>query len=836
MSAGEMSEGLGKRLTYLVDRLEETTRELTRADVQLAALGLQKRQAVAAFNFIRIMHERTVEATTVDDLCASVVEAITSDLAMDAAAVLDVDTETGKGSVLASSGFPDGTRLSQILSDSALLEPGYISSESPLQPSRDHLKESLGFPHSIWYPETDMSGRAWVLLAANRREDLSLKQPFTEATLEILGAVSSSLLSQRARILHTQEMVRQREQRIEFLAEIIRTSPLSVVVLDRDWVITYVNPAAETLYGYEAGELIGKTPDILNSDSGSTAVQRSVISAVGRGEIWRGEIVSRKKNGDRLDLHASIYGLKDSSGETFVYVGFQEDIGDRIRSETALRRSERRYRALADLLPQVVCEADQNGVLSFVNTNGLEAFGYRHEDLSTGLSIFQMLVPEDVERIRERFYRVLGGETLGGSEHTALRRDGSTFPIMIYASPIVQDGNSVGVRAIVVDITERKKVEAELQKMQRLESLGVLAGGIAHDFNNILTGVLGNISFATMDGSLSPRIARRLEAAEDAAIRAGNMTQQLLTFAKGGKPIRKPLNLAALLRNTVEFALSGSDLACEFEVADGLCAVEADESQLYQVINNLVINAKQATPGGGLLRVSAENVTLGQGSGLPLDPGQYVSFTVQDEGTGIAPEHLESVFDPYFSTKQDGSGLGLAVSYSIVHHHEGHITAESELGVGSTFRIYLPASEAPLPSEMPGTRAVPVDRPIKVLLMDDEQVVQDVVGDVLTDLGYEVTFALNGEEAIRHYADAAASGRPFDVAVLDLTVPGGKGGKACCEQLIQMDPDVKAIVSSGYSDDPVMANFRMYGFKAAIPKPYRIPKLCAVISDVLKSD
>ena len=836
MSEEEVGGDLGKRLTYLVDRLEETTRELTRADVQLAALGLQKRQAVAAFNFIRIMHERTVEATTVDDLCSSVVEAITSDLAMDAAAVLDVDTETREGSVLASSGFPDDTRLSQILADSALLEPGYISSESPLQPALDDLKEALDFPHAIWYPETDRSGRAWVLLAANRREDLGLKQPFTEATLEILGAVSSSLLSQRARILHTQEMLRQREQRIEFLAEIIRTSPLSVIVSDPDWAITYVNQAAETLYGYEAEELIGKKPGILNTDPGSTILQRRVLSTVGRGVVWRGEIIGRKKNGGRLDLHASIYGLKDHTGETFAYVGFQEDIGDRIKSETALRRSERRYRGLADLLPQVVCEADQNGVLSFVNTNGLETFGYRREDLSTGLSVFQMLVPEDVEDIKERFHRVLRGETLGGSEHTALRRDGTTFPIMIYASPIVHGGATVGVRAIVVDITERKKVEAELQKMQRLESLGVLAGGIAHDFNNILTGVLGNISFATMDGSLSPRIAKRLEAAEDATIRAGNLTQQLLTFSKGGKPIRKPLNLAALLRNTVEFALSGSDLACEFEVEDGLCTVEADESQLYQVINNLVINAKQATPGGGLLRVGAENLTLGQGSGLPLEPGRYVSFSVQDEGGGIAPAHLERVFDPYFSTKQEGSGLGLAVSYSIINRHEGHITAESELGVGATFRIYLPASEAPLPTETPVMRPVPADRPVKVLLMDDEEVVQEVVGDVLTDLGYEVTFALNGEEAIRCYAEAAGSGRPFDVAILDLTIPGGTGGKECCERLVQMDPDVKAIVSSGYSDDPVMANFRKYGFRAAIPKPYRIPKLCAVISDVLRSD
>jgi CheY-like chemotaxis protein len=294
----------------------------------------------------------------------------------------------------------------------------------------------------------------------------------------------------------------------------------------------------------------------------------------------------------------------------------------------------------------------------------------------------------------------------------------------------------------------------------------------------------------------------------------------------------KTLSILKSVKDSATFALRGSRSRSEFSISDNLRPVDADEGQLSQVISNLIINADQAMPEGGTVRVSCENVALGGDSGVPLPPGDYVKISVMDGGIGIPREHFEKIFDPYFTTKQKGRGLGLATSYSIIKRHGGHITVESELGIGTTFSVYLPVSRQVPPQETVDETMIP--RGVaRILVMDDEEIIRDVAGRILEKLGYEVECVCNGAEAIAAYARARSKGRPFDAVIMDLTVPGGMGGKETLPKLQEIDPEVKAIVSSGYSSDPIMAEFRKYGFRGVVSKPYTIKKLGETVQSVI---
>ena len=360
----------------------------------------------------------------------------------------------------------------------------------------------------------------------------------------------------------------------------------------------------------------------------------------------------------------------------------------------------------------------------------------------------------------------------------------------------------------------------------------MLAGGLAHDFNNILTTIMGNISLAKMDADRGSNLYESLEEAEKASQRATNLTQQLLTFAKGGAPVKETASLAEVVRESTSFVLRGSKVRADFVIPEGLWAAEIDVGQMNQVINNLVINADQAMPEGGVIRIQAENIFIEPRHALPVPPGKYVKISIKDEGIGIAGSHLQKIFDPYFSTKQKGSGLGLATVHSIVNKHDGHIAADSEVGVGTTFDIYLPASK----KELAETKEV--DKEIikgqgKVLVMDDEESIRSLARQSLHRLGYEIELAADGDEAIAKYEKAKLSQNPYDAVILDLTIPGGLGGKECIQKLREIDPEVKAIVASGYADDPVMANFGDYGFTLAVTKPFSVEKLGQALRNVL---
>ncbi len=388
---------------------------------------------------------------------------------------------------------------------------------------------------------------------------------------------------------------------------------------------------------------------------------------------------------------------------------------------------------------------------------------------------------------------------------------------------------------LVKDIIEKERLEQEILSTRKLESIGILAGGIAHDFNNLLTSILGNISIAmldTQDENLP--IAHTLENAEKAALRAKELSNQLLTFSKGGTPVKTTTSIKELLEESARFVLKGSNVNCIFEIDDDLWPVEVDSGQINQVINNLIINASQAMPNGGSINVACQNVELDKNQSAKLKAGKYIRIIIQDRGMGIPKENLEKIFDPYFTTKKTGSGLGLATSYSIISKHEGNITCESEVGVGTTFTIYLKASNSVLQNKKSATKAT-VTGTGRILIMDDDKLIQDVFHKTLSKLGYETVCVANGNLAIEEYTQAIEQNKPYDIVIMDLTVPGEMGGKEAIGILKEQFPEIKSVVSSGYSNDPVVGNFEQYGFVGYIKKPFQIQELSNLITSILNS-
>lgn len=395
--------------------------------------------------------------------------------------------------------------------------------------------------------------------------------------------------------------------------------------------------------------------------------------------------------------------------------------------------------------------------------------------------------------------------------------------------PLMQQQTMVIIR----NMTEKMKLEEEILKGQKLESIGVLAGGIAHDFNNILSAILGNITLAKLECANGSKIFQRLERAENASYQARKLTHQLLTFAKGGAPIRKTDHLAELLRDTIEFVLSGSNVNFILDIDSNLAAVEIDRGQISQVLNNLIINAVQAMPEGGTIHIQARNISFPPSCPEPLKPGNYVKISVQDQGGGIAKEQLGQIFDPYFTTKKQGNGLGLATSYSIIQKHDGHITASSQPGKGATFTFYLPVSGKILP-KTPETVGLPhFSSAGRILLMDDEQEILQINQELLNELGFECVCVEDGLAAIRAYQEAHDRKQPFDAVIMDLTVPGSAGGKETIGALLAIDPEVKAIVSSGYANNEVLANYDSFGFQAVLTKPFKLGDLALTLYHLL---
>lgn len=543
------------------------------------------------------------------------------------------------------------------------------------------------------------------------------------------------------------------------------------------------------------------------------------------------------------------------------------ELSELIKAEEALRQSAQRITDLIDFLPDPTLAIDREGKVIVWNKAVEGMTGFKAEDM-LGQDHYRDAFPFYGDR-RPMLLDLAFKPQEELKKYPEVKRDGPSlaaetfFPMFkgraahFYEKVnLLRDSqkNIIGAVESFSDITNCLKAAEEHLRSNKLESLSTLAGGIAHDFNNILTPIMGNIGLAMLDGKMEPQVQARLVQAEKACRQAQDLARQLLAFAKGGAPVKTVISIANLLKESAVVALSRRHSGCELSLPDDLWPVEADEEQIKQVISILLTNADQAMPEGGMIKITAENLLTEGESDLPIPRGKYVKLTFADKGVGIPPECLDKIFDPYFFRKEPGSGLGLATAYSIIKNHSGHIQVESQEGVGTTFHITLPATEKGVPAGESPTLHIPppaLDQPVpaevpaadnlamgqgKVLVMDDEALVREVLGVMLSRLGYEPDFASDGSQAIEKYARAKEAEQPFDAVIMDLTIPGGMGGKEAIKELLKIDPQVKAIVSSGYADEPEMADFQNYGFREVIVKPYTVSKLSKILQKVIPTE
>jgi PAS domain S-box-containing protein len=448
-----------------------------------------------------------------------------------------------------------------------------------------------------------------------------------------------------------------------------------------------------------------------------------------------------------------------------------------------------------------------------------------------------LIIERDTEAEKMYPYIERRGNTIYTEVFAPAVFTGNGAHISAIASPLYDlDGNIIGAIESLRDVSEKKKLEEELFKSQKIESIGIFAGGIAHDFNNFLTGILGNTSLALHHVKPDEKIYPMLMEIVRASAQAENLTKQLLTFSRGGEPVKTTVSIVDLVKEAAGFALSGSAIKCEFEVNNEIAPIIADKGQIYQVINNIVLNARQAMPHGGKIVISFENYSHQLHHKFPLKTGNYVRISMKDEGIGISREDLLKIYDPFFTTKPKGNGLGLSTTFSIIKKHEGYIDVESVPGEGTTFHIFLPSSSQQSSEKESEKDDTTFKGEGRILLMDDDDIIQRMGREILTELGFQVDVTENGEETIRMYEDKLSQGTPYDILILDLTIPGGMGGEEVITFLIKDHPDIKAIVSSGYSNDPIMAEYQKYGFRGIITKPYKVETLIKAIKNVMRQE
>ena len=587
---------------------------------------------------------------------------------------------------------------------------------------------------------------------------------------------------------------------------------------------------------------------IFNKESAGWKISHSSISIpyhlVREGEVYPlKELVDRNKFLEELVAERTTQLSRANDELQQKNAELAREISEHMRAEEALRESEAYYRLLTEGASDVVWKLDRDYRFTYISPADERLRGYRADEV-IGHHVFEWFDEEGIATIKkmalqreeaerrgtrvgtqtfEARHRCKDGRWLWGEINSTAERDAH--------------GAITGFHGMTREITERKEREKELLKIEQLESLGALAGGIAHDFNNILTGIMGNISFAQMSLDATHRSYKPLAEAEKASVRAGELAHQLLTFARGGEPVKKLLSLLHLVNEAVSLVLSGSNVKGTIEIPNSIHAIEADARQMNQVFHNIIVNATQAMPEGGTLAVSAENVTLYDTNAMTLPAGSYVRLSFADQGCGISDAALKRIFAPYFTTSSTGKGLGLASAHSIVKKHGGHIGVSSVMDKGTAFTILLPSIGEAYPPDQadPGAQATGSHMGGAILVMDDEEVIRDLTMNLLECLGYQATSCENGTEAIAQFEAARGSGIPFSAVIMDLTIPGGMGGREAAQRILAIDPKACLIVSSGYSDDPVMSDYRTYGFSGAIAKPYKMTEFGQLLRSILSA-
>ncbi len=621
----------------------------------------------------------------------------------------------------------------------------------------------------------------------------------------------------------------------KFLQNVFDAINDGLSVLDKDLNILGVNSAMERWYG-RAEEIVGRKCYEIYQRRREPCPECPSLRAMETGRTHRKIVPYPSYENPEGWIDLSSYPLRDQEGRIIGVIEYCKDISELKKAQDELLTEKERLITILEGIADGVISTDQEGRVVFINPAARRILEIKENVLGRSFGrVFRL--DEASDEVVAGLFAVLKGE------RQIFEVDDILVPIgddeekyLAIRATALRDPQKKGIGMVLVfrDVTEKKKIEEELSRAERLEALGILAGGIAHDFNNILTALAGNLSLATLKIPEDSPARDYLEGALKALDQAKGLTTQLQTFSRGGLPVKKAVSITDLLRETVIFTLRGSNVSPEFDLSSDLLQAEVDPGQIHQVIQNIVINADQAMPHGGKLYIRAENYISEGDEGL--DPGVYIKLTFRDQGVGIPENIIDRIFDPYFSTKQKGSGLGLASAYSIVKRHGGTITVESVLGHGSTFTVYLPAIVSKQKAPRQSCRREQISSsspPGKVLLMDDDQGVRDVASQMLEGLGYEVALACEGREALELYRQALEAGSPFDLVIMDLTIPGGMGGREAVKRLLELDPRAQVVVSSGYSNDDVMANYQKYGFKGVLAKPFKLEELKRVLEEIL---
>ncbi len=634
--------------------------------------------------------------------------------------------------------------------------------------------------------------------------------------------------------IRAQEELRRSEERYRDLFE---NSTDLIQIVGGDGSIVYVNQAWRDALGYSADEIAGKSIfDIIHPDCKDCGPEFKSVVCGHKGGRFETQFITRAR--EPIVVEGNVSPIFD--GGVFAGTrGIFRDITMRKRAENEVAAEREQLAVTLRSIGDGVITTDIHGRVVLINKVAERLTGWRQED-ARGRMIHELFPLKHEKTGLDHLCPVdrvlqtgVACELDGNAVLTA--RDGKQHLITDSVAPILNRESAViGSVLVFRDITERKKLEDRLIKSEKIESLGVLAGGIAHDFNNLLNSIIANVDIGLRFANPDSEVQKSLARAQKASMKAKDLTQQLLTFSKGGAPVKKLAAIADLIRDTADFGTRGTTVRCEYDLPADLWNAEVDEGQISQVIQNLVINAVEAMPQGGTIQISARNREIDRMTSPVLAEGRYVAITVHDHGQGIPRENLNRIFEPYFTTKAAGSGLGLATTYSIIKQHGGLIDVESAEGAGTKFYVYLPASLSAVTPAAPSAASVPrKETSGRILVMDDDELVRETAGVLLGMLGYEADFAADGDTALDMYRRAMQSGAPYNAVIMDLTIPGGKGGRTTIGHLLEIDPAARAIVSSGYSTDAVMANYAQYGFVGIVVKPYTIDDLGRELQRVL---
>ena len=610
---------------------------------------------------------------------------------------------------------------------------------------------------------------------------------------------------------------------------VINATPDMLYRADLEGRIVFVSPSVRRLTGYTVSEVLGM--DIAKELYAFPEERSRFLEELHtHGMVQNFETRLKRKNGSIWWASANAHFYKDVDGTIQGVEGIARDVTRKKTSEQALLASEQRMRAILEANPDPMVMYDFAGHPQYLNPAFTRVFGWTLAELRGNPIPF---VPEDQAAVTaQKIAQIMEHGRPLHFDTQRFTRDRRRLDIHLSAA-VIKDtkGSPYGMVVNLRDISEKKLLETQYEQAQKMESLGTLAGGIAHDFNNYLTGIFGYLDLAvtyTNNEKVTEYLSRVLASSD----RAKSLTRQLLTFSKGGAPVKADGHLVPFLQETVQFALSGASVSCEFDLARDLWPCCFDKNQISQVVDNIVINALHAMPGGGSIHVRAQNISVQEQDPVALDPGKYVKISITDKGMGIPPKYLKHIFDPFFSTKKAGSGLGLATSYSIVKRHGGMIDVASRPDKGTTFHVFLPAIDRPLQQGFPQKKEN-FSGSGPVLIMDDEELIRDMLVQMLDKMGFVATAAANGQDAVKLFAAAKNSAAPFRAVILDLTIPGGMGGKQAVAQIRKLDHQVPVIVASGYSEEAAIASPQAFGFTAAIEKPFLNSDLATTLSRCL---